>query len=110
MLVDCQLVCFALVVAIKVTAMVAIVACAATSLMWDTQNMSLLAYYLVWLWLSQYDQYIRYSGWFQLMMVVCRELECLLLDYMQGYNGSSSSIALGSAHKVGLVLKVPTMD
>jgi len=79
--------------------------------MQDTQDRGLGAYYQVWLQQAQYNKYIRYSGWSQLMMVVWYVSPYrigTLPGYVQNYGSNSKSV--GKAQGIGLVTKVPTMD
>ncbi len=66
--------------------------------MWDR---GLAAYYLVWLLPSQYNKYIRDSGWYLLMMVACYVSLYrirILPGYRQDYGSSKSA---GTWHRSG---------
>jgi len=68
----------------------------------DMQDRGLAAYYQVWLQQSQYNKYIRYSGWYLLMIVVwymSLYRTGTLPGYMQDYSSNSKSI--GKAHGMG---------
>ena len=77
----------------------------------DVGHRGLGAYYQVWLQQAQYNKYIRYNGWYLLMIVVwyvSLYRMGTLPGYVQDYSSRSKSI--GKAHGIGLVPKVPTMD